>query len=104
MHAGINTEKAVSPMHEVMNHAQAVRGRRMRLMPLTLRSSVVVMKFNAPNNWPTQKSAMEIIQRITPSPWPGPATAPTELSGAYGVHPPRVGPSPTKNDDIRTTT
>src|SRR5580704_6209266 len=103
MHAGINTANAVSPMQEVMNHAHAVMGRRMRLMPLTRRSSVVVMKFNEPNNWPTQNSAMEIIQRTTPRPCPGPETAPTELSGAYWVQPPRVGPSPRKNDDIRTT-
>ena len=53
-------------MHEVMNHAHAVSGRRMRLMPLTRRSSVVVMKFNEPNNWPTQNSAIEVIQRTTP--------------------------------------
>ena len=102
IHAGINTANAVSPMHEVMNHAQAVSGRRIMLMPLTRRSSVVVMKFNAPSNWPTQNSAMEIIQRTTPKPWPGPATEPTELSGAYWVQPPRVGPSPRTNDDTRT--
>src|SRR6266852_2092805 len=103
IHAGSNTAKAVSPMHEVMNHAQALRGRRIRLMPLTRRSRVVVMKFNEPSNWPTQNSAMEVIQRTTPRPWPGPATEPTALSGAYWVQPPRVGPSPRKNDDIRTT-
>src|ERR1700694_2008776 len=45
---------------------------------------------------------MEIIQRTTPRPCPGPATAPTELSGAYWVQPPRVGPSPRMNDDMRT--
>src|SRR5271167_4279816 len=101
--AGIRTANAVSPMHEVMNHAQAVSGRRIKLMPLTRRSSVVVMKFNEPNNWPIQKSAMEIIQRTTPRPCPGPDAAPTELSGAYCVQPPRVGPSPRKNDDIKTT-
>ena len=66
MHAGINTANAVRPMHEVMNHAQALSGRRMRLMPLTRRSSVVVMKFNEPNNWPTQNSAIEVTQRTTP--------------------------------------
>ncbi len=32
----------------------------------------------------------------------GPQIEPTALSGAYCVQPPRVGPSPTKNDDIRT--
>src|ERR1700689_3110106 len=102
MHAGISTEKAVSPMHEVMNHAHALRGRRIRLIPLARRSSVVVMKFSEPKSWPTQNSPMEIIQRTTPNPWPGPETAPTELSGAYWVQPPRVGPSPRTNDDIRT--
>src|SRR5258707_7808793 len=103
MHAGNSTEKAVSPMQEVMNHAQALRGRRMRLIPLTRRSSVVVMKFNEPSNWPIQKSAIEAAQRTTPRPWPGPPAEPTALSGAYWVQPPKVGPSPRKNDDISTT-
>src|ERR1700690_3282796 len=49
-----------------------------------------------------QQSAMEVIQRRTPKLWPGPATEPTELSGAYCVQPPRVGPSPMKKDDTRT--
>src|ERR1017187_6710388 len=89
-------------MHEVMNHAQALSGRRMRLIPLTRRSRVVVMKFNEPNNWPTQNSAMEIAHRTTPAPCPGPPTEPTAFSGAYWVQPPRVGPSPTKKDDIST--
>src|SRR5271156_3972875 len=102
MHAGINTENAVRPMHDVMNQAQALSGRRMRLMPLTRRSRVVVMKFNEPNNWPTQNNAMEIIQRMTPRPWPGPEIPPTELRGAYWVQPPRVGPSATKNEDMST--
>src|SRR5260370_28345246 len=100
--AGINTAKAVSPIQEVMNHAQALSGSRMRLIPLTRRSSVVLMKFNDPSNWPIQKSAIEVAQRTTPRPWPGPAIPPTALSGAYWVQPPRVGPSPRKNDDIRT--
>src|SRR5258708_27550883 len=103
IHAGINTANAVRPMHEVMNHAQAVSGSRIRLMPLTRRESVVVMKSEAPSNWPTQNRAMEIIQRTTPRPWPGPATDPTELSGAYWVQPPRVGPSPRMKDAIMTT-
>jgi hypothetical protein len=71
MQAGINTAKAVRPMQEVMNHAQALSGRRIRLMPFTRRSSVVVMKFNEPSNWPTQKIAIEIAQRTTPVPCPG---------------------------------
>src|SRR5271168_1413655 len=102
IHAGMSTANAVNPMHEVMNHAHAVMGRRMRLMPFTRRSSVVVMKFNEPKSWPTQKRAMEIIHKTTPRPWPGPETAPTELSGAYWVQPPRVGPSPRTKDDIKT--
>src|ERR1700730_6901790 len=102
MQAGINTANAVSPMQDVMNHAQAGSGRRIKLMPLTRRSSVVVMKFKAPSNWPTQKRAIEVAHRITPRPWPGPETDPTAFSGAYWVQPPRVGPSPTKNDEIRT--
>src|SRR6266404_7278595 len=102
MQAGINTANAVRPMHEVMNHAHAERGRRRRLMPFTRRSRVVVMKFNEPSNWPIQKIAIDVAQRTTPSPWPGPPTAPTAFSGAYCVQPPRVGPSPTKNEEIRT--
>src|SRR5205814_5414893 len=66
-------------------------------------SSVVVMKFNAPSSWPTQNRAMEVAHRTTPVPSPGPATDPTALSGAYCVQPPRVGPSPTKKDETRTT-
>src|ERR1700675_55172 len=46
---------------------------------------------------------MEAAQRTTPRPCPGPATEPTALRGAYWVQPPRVGPSPRMNDDIRTT-
>src|SRR6266851_7752944 len=46
--------------------------------------------------------AMESAQITTPDPCPGPATAPAALSGAYWVHPPRVGPSPTKNDKSMT--
>src|ERR1700730_14594125 len=103
MQAGINTANAVRPMQEVMNHAQALRGRRIKLMPLARRSRVVGMKFNDPNSWPTQKRAIEVAQRTTPVPCPGPATLPTALSGAYCVQPPKVGPSATKKDEIRTT-
>src|ERR1700685_542990 len=103
MQAGISTAKAVSPMQEVMNHAHAESGRRMRLMPLTRRSRVVVMKFNEPRSWPIQNSAIEIIHSTTPHPWPGPPTGPTALRGAYWVQPPRVGPSLTKNDVIKAT-
>src|SRR5438309_180096 len=101
--AGNRTANAVRPMIEVMNQAQALKGIRQRLIPLVRISSVVVMKFNAPSNWPMQKRAIEVAQRTTPVPSPGPATDPTALRGAYWVHPPRVGPSPTKKDEIRAT-
>src|SRR6266404_5328520 len=101
MHAGIRTANAVRPMTEVMNHAQTLNGIRQRLIPLVRISSVVVMKFNDPSNCPIQKRVIETAQSTTPVPSPGPAMDPTALRGAYCVHPPRVGPSPTKNDDIR---
>src|SRR5579859_607571 len=102
MQAGMSTENEVRPMHEVINQAQVDMGSRHMLMPLHRRSSTLGMKFNAPNNWPTQKIAIEIAQITTPEPWPGPATEPTALKGAYCVHPPRVGPSPTKNEETMT--
>src|SRR3984893_17883246 len=102
MQAGISTANAVNPMTEVMNQAHALRGRRIRALHLVRMSRTVVRKFNEPSTWPTQKMAIEAAHRTTPRPWPGPATAPTALNGAYCVHPPRVGPSPTKNDDTRT--
>src|ERR1035438_1308584 len=97
MQAGISTANAVKPMIEVMNQPQALSGSRIRDMPLQRMSSVVVMKFNEPNNWPIQKMPIEAAQRTTPRPWPGPPTAPTALKGAYCVQPPRLGPSGTKN-------
>src|SRR5580704_1058524 len=102
MQAGIRTENDVSPMQEVMNHAQVGIGNRHMLMPLQRRSRTLGIKFKAPNNWPTQNMAIEAAQITTPEPWPGPATFPTALSGAYWVQPPKVGPSPTKNDNIMT--
>src|SRR5437870_13635858 len=62
--------------------------------------SNVVIKFSAPSSDPTQKIAMLIIQRLTPAPWPGPATFPNALNGAYPVQPP-IGPTvplPAAND------
>src|SRR5580704_4019739 len=100
--AGISTENDVRPMQEVMNQAQVGIGSRHMLIPLQRRSRTLGIKFNAPNSWPTQNMAMESAQIITPEPSPGPATFPTALSGAYCVQPPRVGPSPTKNDVIMT--
>src|SRR6266849_4056762 len=102
MQAGISTENAVRPMQEVMNQAHALIGSRMRLIPLTRRSSVVVMKFSEPSNWPIQNSAIEVIHRTTPKPWPGPDDGPIAFSGAYCVQPPSVGPSPIKNEETRT--
>src|SRR6267154_2080130 len=98
MQAGINTANAVKPMTEVMNQAQALSGSRIRDMPLQRMSRVVVMKFNAPSNWPMQKRPIEVAQSTTPRPSPGPPASPIALSGAYCVQPPRVGPEPTKKE------
>src|SRR5215469_14221362 len=98
MHAGISTAKAARPMHDVTNHAHVGSGKRHKLIPLQRRSRTLGIKFKAPKSWPTQKIAMESAQMIGPEPWPGPETAPTALKGAYCVHPPSVGPSPTKKD------
>src|ERR1700730_17828297 len=102
MQAGMSAENAVKPMMEVMNQPHVLSGIRHRLLPLVRMSSVVVMKFNEPSNWPTQKIASEVAHRTTPRPCPGPATEPTALNGAYCVHPPSVGPSPTKNEETST--
>src|ERR1700739_4340845 len=102
MQAGISTANAVNPITDVMNQAQALSGSRISDMPLQRMSSVVVIKFNDPNNWPMQKRAIELAQNTTPIPSPGPPTEPIALNGAYCVHPPRVGPSPTKNDATNT--
>src|SRR5580658_7736460 len=98
MQAGMSTANAVKPMIEVMNQAQALSGSRIRDMPLQRMSRVVVMKFSEPSNWPMQKRPIEVAQRITPQPSPGPPAEPIALSGAYCVQPPRVGPSATKNE------
>src|SRR5277367_1342046 len=98
MQAGISTAKAVKPMIEVMNQAHALSGSRIRDMPLQRMSRVVVMKFSEPSSWPMQKRPIEVAQRITPQPSPGPPTGPIALSGAYCVQPPSVGPSLTKNE------
>src|SRR5437868_6043540 len=102
MQAGISTANAVKPIIEVMNQPQVLKGRRHRLIPLVRMSSVVVIKFKEPSNWPMQKIAIDAAQRTTPVPSPGPATDPSALSGAYCVQPPRVGPSLTKKDAIMT--
>src|SRR5207249_12120686 len=96
MQAGMSTAKAARPMQEVMNHAQALSGRRHRLMPRVRISSVVEMKFNAPSSWPTQNRAMEVDNRTTPVTSTGQDTDQTAISGAHCVTPPRVGPSTAK--------
>src|SRR5450631_1903039 len=102
MQAGSNTAKAVSPMQEVINQAQAVIGRRISVIPLVRMSSTVEMKFNEPSNWPMQKIPIAAAQRTWPVPCPGPAIEPTALRGAYAVQPESGGPSPTKNAETRT--
>src|SRR5580692_4296169 len=102
MVAGISTAKAVRPMQEVMNHAQAVYGKRFNVIPLQRISSTVEMKFNDPSNWPMQKMPRAVAQITWPAPCPGPAAFPIALSGAYEVQPARGGPSLTKKAVIRT--
>src|SRR6266852_7874179 len=101
--AGNSTANAVKPMTDVMNQAQALSGSRIRDMPLQRMARVVGMKVKAPSNCPMQKRQIELAQRITPRPWPGPPASPMALNGAYCVQPPRVGPLPVKNDATRTT-
>src|SRR5579864_9292660 len=94
--AGNKTAKASRLMHEVMNHAQVEMGILERVMPLVRRSSVVAMKFNEPSKEAMQKTKIDRPQSVWPRPSPGPASAPTALSGAYAVHPEIGGPSGTK--------
>src|ERR1700730_12631603 len=96
-HADINTENAIRPMTDVMNHAHVQYGSRPNVIPLVRRSRVVAMKFRPPTNCPTQKIRIEIAHSVWPSPCPGPAPLPRALSGAYEVHPESGGPSGTKN-------
>jgi hypothetical protein len=85
----MSTANAVKPIIGRDEPPQALSGSRISDMPLQRMSSVVVMKFNEPSNWPIQKIPIEAAQRTTPRPCPGPPTAPTALSGAYCVQPPR---------------
>src|SRR5271157_4073028 len=101
MVAGINTANAVRPMQEVINHAQAVTGKRFKVIPLQRISSTVEIKFRAPSNWPMQKTPRAAAQMTCPVPSPGPAALPIALKGAYAVQPARGGPSLTKNAVIR---
>ena len=64
MHAGINTAKAMSPMTDVMNHAQVEKGMRASDIPLVRRSSVVVMKFRAPSSCATQNRVMDTAHKV----------------------------------------
>ena len=82
MQAASNTENAIRPMTDVMNHAHVENGMRASVMPFVRRSSVVATKFNDPNSCPTQKIAIESAHSVWPSPCPGPASLPTALSGA----------------------
>ncbi len=66
MQAGSRTAKAGNPMQEVMNHAHADSGMRIKLMPFARRSRVVAMKFSDPSNCPTQKMAIEMAHRTCP--------------------------------------
>src|SRR6266478_520417 len=100
-HAGRRTANAKRPMHEVMNQAHVLIGRRESVMPLVRRSSVVAMKFNEPSNCPTQKSPIDIAHKFCPQASPGPASEPTALKGAYAVQPEIGGPSGTKNAAMR---
>jgi hypothetical protein len=69
-------------MQEVMNHAHVTMGMRASVMPLVRKSSVVAMKFSAPNSEAMQKTKIERAHRVCPSPSPGPESLPTALSGA----------------------
>src|SRR4029077_12152976 len=71
----------------VVNHVQTVRGIRIKDIPLARMLRTVVMKFKAPKSDPRQNMAILMIQRVCPNPWPGPATWPRALSGAYAVQP-----------------
>src|SRR5271154_5040465 len=85
-----------------MNHDHTVSGMRIKVMPLARKSSVVVMKFNAPISDAKQKMAMLVIHRSAPSPSPGPADC-TALSGGYPVHPCKGAPPETKNAAMMQT-
>ena len=82
MQAGSKTANASRAMHEVMNQAHVTIGMRDKVMPLVRRSRVVAMKFREPNSDAIQNTNIEIPHKLWPTPWPGPASAPTALSGA----------------------
>src|SRR5882724_10709769 len=94
-----STPNASSPRIAVMNHDHTVSGMRIIDMPLARRSSVVVMKFNAPISDAAQKIAMLVIHRSAPNPSPGPVDW-TALNGGYPVHPCRGAPPVTKKAAI----
>src|SRR5579862_3075740 len=79
-----------------MNQDQQVSGMRIMVMPLARRSSVVVIKFNAPISEAMQKIAMLVIHKSAPSCSPGPDEL-SALSGGYPVQPCSGAPPDTKN-------
>src|ERR1700738_5277650 len=101
MPAEKSTPKASSPRIAVINQAQHVSGMRIIDMPLARISSVVVMKFSALINAPTQNNAMLMTHRSAPGPSPGPADC-SALSGGYPVQPCSGAPPTTKKADSIT--
>ena len=69
----------------------------MSLKPARRCSRTVAMKLIALSVDATQNTARLTIQSVCPPPCPGPATAPTALSGGYAVHPDNGAPPGTKN-------
>src|SRR5260370_1384172 len=86
MPAENSTPNASSPRIAVMNHAQHVSGMRIMDMPLARISSVVVMKFSALINAPTQNNPMLMTHKSAPAPSPGPADG-SALTRGDPVHP-----------------
>src|SRR6266404_3302000 len=101
MPAENSTPNASNPRIAVINHAQHVSGIRIMDMPLARISSVVVMKFSALINAPTQNRAMLMTHKSAPGPSPGPADG-SALSGGYPVHPCSGAPPTTKKADSIT--
>ena len=80
--AASSTAKPSSPRMAVTSQVQQVSGMRISDMPLQRRSTVVAMKLMAPISDAPQKIAMLMIQSVLPHALrPGPASAPTALSG-----------------------
>ena len=58
------------------SQAHTVSGMRPSVIPLARRSTVVVMKFSAPNSDAMQKIARPITHSVWPAPSPGPVICP----------------------------